>query len=223
MDTPNASGRRARAADADALCLVHPAYEWQYAPLFQVLLAEFRRIGVRLTVRTGMFLDHRTEDIDLYFGRWSGNYPDPDAFMYGALHSDGGAYAEFTPYGALDAVAVRARSEADPSVRRALYVDLERMIREEAALLPLFYDRRTCFAGTRVRGSTTPSAPRRGSSTTPRCGSKSRPHPSPSPLRPPRRARPQAPHHALQECRLTRASLAAWVTFPLVRWRSART
>jgi ABC-type transport system substrate-binding protein len=152
VDTPNASGTRARTADVDALCLVHPAYEWQYAPLLQVLLAEFRRVGVRLTVRTGMFLDHRTEAIDLYFGRWSGNYPDPDAFMYGALHSDGGAYAEFTSYGVLDAVALRARSEVDPSVRRALYVDLERMIREEAVLVPLFYDRRTCFAGARVRG-----------------------------------------------------------------------
>jgi peptide/nickel transport system substrate-binding protein len=144
--------RGARVAGVSAVCLVHPAYEAQYAPLLQALLAELRRLGLRIEVRTGMFLDHRNEELDMYLGRWSGNYPDPDAFMYGALHSDGGAYAELSANPRVDALSARARAEGDPGVRRALYADLERLVRDEAVLVPLFYDRRSCFAAPRVRG-----------------------------------------------------------------------
>jgi ABC-type transport system substrate-binding protein len=144
--------RSGKVRELDLVCFVHPAFETQYAPAAQALYAELKSLGIRLHLRGGMFVDHRNEEMDLYLGRWSGNYPDPDAFTHGALHTRGGAYAELVAHEGIDALSERARAESDPAARRALYVDIERMVRDEAILLPLFYNKRSCFAGAHVRG-----------------------------------------------------------------------
>jgi len=42
--------------------------------------------------------------------------------------------------------------ERDPAARRALYRDIEHVLRDEAILVPLFYDKRSCFGAKALRG-----------------------------------------------------------------------
>jgi peptide/nickel transport system substrate-binding protein/oligopeptide transport system substrate-binding protein len=139
--------------DVEAMCLVHPAFDAQYPAAAGVLLAELRRLGVHLRVQTGLLSAFRDrETVDLYLGRWAGDYPDPDTFVSGALHSQSGAFAALCGHPLVDELGDAARAETDPRTRRAMYRDVERALRDEAVLVPLFYDKSHYFQHPGLRG-----------------------------------------------------------------------
>jgi ABC-type oligopeptide transport system substrate-binding subunit len=152
LESERARGSQCKVCDIDVSCLVHPIFEAQYAPAARILFAELRRLGVRLKLRTGLFNDQRKAECDLYFGRWNGDYPDPDTFIQGVLHSQAGAFAEICGLPVLDAMSERARAESDPRTRHALYREIERKIRDDAWLVPLFHDKHYYLGASNLRG-----------------------------------------------------------------------
>jgi ABC-type oligopeptide transport system substrate-binding subunit len=137
--------------DVEATCLVHPSFEAQYAAAGGALLAELRRLGVRLKLRAGIFPEQKS-GLDLYAGRWTADYPDADTFAHGVLHTEMGAYGAMCGHAAVDALSERARAEGDPAARHALHRDVERAIREQVLLLPLFHDEHCFVCAPGVRG-----------------------------------------------------------------------
>jgi ABC-type transport system substrate-binding protein len=147
---PPAPGRDGL-CEVDATCLVHPVFDAQYQAAAGMLLAELRRLGVHLRVQTGL-LSTCQDDVDLYLGRWAGDYPDPDTFVHGALHSQAGAFGELCGHPLVDGLGDAARAETEPRSRRAIYRDVERALRDEAVLVPLFYDKSYTFEHPNLRG-----------------------------------------------------------------------
>jgi ABC-type transport system substrate-binding protein len=88
----------------------------------------------------------------LYVGRGIADYPDPDTFAHGILHSKEGTVGRFCGSPELDALIERARTEIDLSVRHGLYRELEDRVARNALLLPLFHEQVYRFARPEVEG-----------------------------------------------------------------------
>ena len=97
-------------------------------------------------------LKTQTAGADMYIGRWRGDYPDPDTFAHGTLHSTLGAFGRLCGSPDLDERMDKARNETDPLVRDAIYRDIEAILYERSLLVPLFHDRLSIFARPEVRG-----------------------------------------------------------------------
>ncbi len=91
---------------------------------------------------------------DLVVGRWNGDYPDADTFVTGAAHSSEGMFGRICGTPEIDRLAERGRAESDPSIRHALYRQVEEILAKEALLLPLFHEQVYRFARPEVEGLT---------------------------------------------------------------------
>jgi peptide/nickel transport system substrate-binding protein len=113
-----------------------------------VLQDQWRRVGVELELRSYEFATFYSDitrgNFQLYLLRWVGANNDPDIFEY-VFHS-----RKMPPDGAnrghyrnpqLDALIDRARVEPDRERRRALYLEIQRLVAEDLPYLHLwFYD-----------------------------------------------------------------------------------
>jgi ABC-type transport system substrate-binding protein len=138
---------------------VHPVFFGEFSNFYRELADAFREVGYRIRPanRTmAEYLKHSdVGDVDLDIGRWTADYPDSDTFLFGALHSDSGAFRNIVASPEIDRLAEQARVETDPRVRHSLYREAEEVIAREALLLPLFHDQVYCFARPEVAGLTT--------------------------------------------------------------------
>jgi ABC-type transport system substrate-binding protein len=71
---------------------------------------------------------------------WGADYPDPAAFLDMLFRSDGSD--NYTGYSnpAFDAILAMARRESDINRRAALYSDAQKLLIEDAAVIPLYHD-----------------------------------------------------------------------------------
>ena len=111
-----------------------------------VMQQQLREVGIVLDIRSfeaATFLsDVIHGSFQMYGLRWIGGNEDPDIFEY-AFHS-----SKFPPNGAnrgfysnpkLDALIDRARREVDPSVRKPLYAEVQRILANDLPYIDLWY------------------------------------------------------------------------------------
>ncbi len=143
----------------DLVTSVHPVFFGEFARFFQGLVEAFQEIGYRLRPANRTMAEYmklsEAGDADIEVGRWTGDYPDTDTFMYGCLHSSAGAFRNYLSSPELDRLADQGRREADPRVRHSIYRQTEELLARDALILPLFHDQVYCFARPEVHGLTT--------------------------------------------------------------------
>jgi peptide/nickel transport system substrate-binding protein len=111
-----------------------------------VMQQQLREVGIVLDIRSfefaTFFADVTHGVFQLYSLRWVGGNEDPDIFEY-AFHS-----AKFPPNGAnrgyysnpqVDALIDQARREVDPSVRKPIYAEVQRILAEQLPYIDLWY------------------------------------------------------------------------------------
>jgi len=111
-----------------------------------VMQQQLREVGIALDIRSfefaTFFADVTHGAFQLYGLRWIGGNEDPDIFEY-AFHS-----AKFPPNGAnrgyysnpkIDALIDQARKEVDPSVRKQIYSQVQRILAEDLPYIDLWY------------------------------------------------------------------------------------
>jgi peptide/nickel transport system substrate-binding protein len=111
-----------------------------------VMQQQLREVGIALDIRSfefaTFFSDVTHGAFQMHGLRWIGGNEDPDIFEY-AFHS-----AKFPPNGAnrgfysnpkIDALIDKARREIDPSVRKALYAEVQRTLAEDLPYIDLWY------------------------------------------------------------------------------------
>lgn len=83
---------------------------------------------------------------------WCADYPDPENFLDLIFHSKGGFNVSGYSNPELDALLDQARSEQDPAARLLLYHQVEVLLLEDFAVLPLDYSQRYALVDPRVQG-----------------------------------------------------------------------
>jgi len=123
-----------------------------------VMQQQLRDVGIALDIRSFEFATFFTDVthgvFQIYGLRWIGANEDPDIFEY-AFHS-----AKFPPNGAnrsyysnpkLDALIDQARREVDPSVRKPIYAEVQRILANDLPYIDLWYLDNVLVHNKRVR------------------------------------------------------------------------
>jgi len=119
-------------------------------PLYEqiaVLSRDFTRTGLLVASGGGPGAMEATHlgaalagEPDVLCYRWLADYPDPDSFATGLLHSRTGLLAGMLGDPALDRLCERGRRELDPALRHATYRELEEVLAREALIVPLLHE-----------------------------------------------------------------------------------
>jgi peptide/nickel transport system substrate-binding protein len=129
--------------------------------LAAVLQQQMRTVGIELTLRSAEFgtfyADITKGAFQMYILRWIGSNEDPDIFRYAY------ATASFPPKGGnrgrysnpqVDALIEKATGETDEGLRRADYVEIQRIVAEDLPVIPLWYPNNEIVHGLRLHGVT---------------------------------------------------------------------
>ncbi|RMH21962.1 MAG: hypothetical protein D6696_04455 [Acidobacteria bacterium] len=137
------------AGELRVAALVDPAYAGSYTELWTTICGRLEQSGIAVEPRFG---SHPQGDVDLAFVRWVAAYPDPDSFAQGLLHSEEGLLGELCGSPELDRLIARGREEEDPSLRHALYREMEELVARELLLIPLFHEQTYRFCQPTLHG-----------------------------------------------------------------------
>jgi ABC-type transport system substrate-binding protein len=155
----HAGAAPARPVPADPIELsasVHPVFFGEYSAFYSELVRGFRELGVVIRPVNKTTPEYmaavRGTRTDITVGRWNGDYPDADTFVTGAVHSSEGMLGRFCGTPEIDRLAERGRAESDPSIRHALYRQVEDILARDALLIPLFHEQVYRFARPEVEG-----------------------------------------------------------------------
>lgn len=143
---------------------VHPILRDRYASLLTALFSLWAELGVEVTVVTSdmaAYLEsfQHAEGIDLFIGRWSPDYDDPDNFTHYLFHSRAGILRAYFSSAETDRILEEARAESRARTRETLYRKFENLLYEAGAMVPLFHDIDYRIAGPKVRGLKLRSTP----------------------------------------------------------------
>ena len=134
---------------------LHPLLFGEYRALYSGIVETLEKQGIALrAVNTDMagYLSLQIQgDTDLMIGRWNADYLDSDGFTY-QVHSREGRFGAFLGAPELDRLVERGRAESDPSIRHAVYRQLEEFLAREALLIPLFHEQVYRFARPEIEG-----------------------------------------------------------------------
>jgi peptide/nickel transport system substrate-binding protein len=127
--------------------------------LAAVLQQQLRDAGIRLEIRSaefGTFYSDVTRGaFQLYALRWIGSNEDPDIFRYayasGSFPPKGGNRGRYTN-ARLDGLLASAAGETDQTVRKADYVEVQRVLAEDLPSIPLWYPNNEVIHTRRVMG-----------------------------------------------------------------------
>ena len=154
--------REEKPADVEALrglrlrMAVNPAYRVLYGGFWAALQRRFRAMGLEIDEVGGSAAEiiEKTVrgEVDLVAQRWIADYPDPDSFVMGLLHSRDGVLSRLCGSDDLDGLLETARREADPTLRHTLYQEVEEILQGGQFLLPLFHEQTYRFAHPGVEG-----------------------------------------------------------------------
>jgi peptide/nickel transport system substrate-binding protein/oligopeptide transport system substrate-binding protein len=149
------AGPEAPPPSIELTAAVHPLYFGRYAALYRDLEAALGQQGVTIRNVTGTMDEWREATnkgtVDFVVGRWGADYPDADSMVY-VLHSEGGYLGRVCGTVEIDRLVERARAEAAPAARHALYREVEEIIAREALLIPIFHEQAYRFARPEVEG-----------------------------------------------------------------------
>jgi oligopeptide transport system substrate-binding protein len=124
----------------DVELLTWPQYHWE--SLMEDLQVRWREnLGIEVTweAESPYRLTNRleTEPPHMFFGGWAADYPDPDNFLRVGFSQ----YMSGWRNEAYDSLVEDARQVMDQSERMRLYQQADRVLMEDAAVLPIFYSR----------------------------------------------------------------------------------
>ena len=116
------------------------------ARLWQFVKSNLEETGFRIKLKSlewGSFLNAvRKGECDLFRGSWVADYPDAHNFMYVLFNSGNfGAAGNYSRYSnpEYDRISERAKVAVNDSVRIALYLKLQDIIKRDVPVCPLFY------------------------------------------------------------------------------------
>lgn len=135
--------------------LINSIFQTSYSGFARDLLAALEENGITVRVLDRELERRVKQDLpvaDIFLSRWIADYPDSNNFTYDVFHSRHGQYGNYCGSPEIDALVERARTELDSSVRHQIYAEANRIITEEARLLPLFHEQAYGFAGPKVEG-----------------------------------------------------------------------
>jgi ABC-type transport system substrate-binding protein len=135
------------ALDLAVTCGVSRSFQGQYRAFAEALVAELARIGVRVTLAPSRSLDPHH---DLTLIGWIADYPDPDGFAW--MLTSAGRAADYCDLAEIDALVEQGRASPSTAERRAIYQEIERVIADQALLVPLFHQTTWVFSRPEVRG-----------------------------------------------------------------------
>ena len=112
----------------------------------QALIDMWRRnLGVEVTVRQlepeAYFYRIKEEKNEMFTSGWVADYPDPQNFLDILFHSGSSANDSEYSNTAIDITLGRAAVEQDVNTRMRMYQDIEQMLVDDAACLPLWFGR----------------------------------------------------------------------------------
>ena len=141
--------------EVDLRAWVNPAFSDQYAPFWEGLYDTLKGTGLRFGKTTSSLAEMvpliEGGSVDLVVSRWLADYPDADSFV-GALHSREGLFGPLIGNDELDALIEKGRAETDPALRHTIYREVERTLRREALVIPLFHEQVYRFQRPEVEG-----------------------------------------------------------------------
>ena len=153
--TGGPTGSETLAGGIEATAAIHPVVAGPYTSLASELTSIFAAEGVTVTPVTPTMTEylgaHARATADLYIGRWNADYPDADTFA-SIFQSDTGFLGRVCGSPEMDRLIARARTESIPSVRHALYRELEETLAREAVILPLFHEQAYRFGRPEIEG-----------------------------------------------------------------------
>ncbi len=136
--------------------VTNAVFTGRYVDLTTELLDSMRRLGARVSLEMvepdELYHAQSTGSVDMIINAWVADYPDADSFARGLLHSEDGVLGKMLGFKELDAIIERGRSETEPSVRHAIYRQMEEYLAREALLLPLFHPRNFRIARPELEG-----------------------------------------------------------------------
>lgn len=116
-----------------------------YADLANYVANQLQDAGIRIqveVVQKSLLLEQTAKSQALFFrASWIADYPDAESYL-AMFYSRNPAPPNYTRYSnpAFDKLYERALEESNDSLRYAMYQDMDNMVMEDAAVVPLFYD-----------------------------------------------------------------------------------
>ena len=127
----------------------------------QAIQAELREAGIELSLRSaefGTFYSDITRGaFQMYLLRWIGSNQDPDIFHYAyatEMAPPKGANRGRYSNARVDALLAQAAAEPDQGKRRALYLEVQRILADELPSIPLWYPDNVVVHSPRLTGVT---------------------------------------------------------------------
>lgn len=155
--TTKTGARRVSEVQQEVSCLMRAAFSGGVFAGFRAALFEaLAQLGLRARVarhgREAWDRARASAADHMFLLAWSADYPDPDSFTHGLLHTRQGWVGAFCGVPQIDRLLERGRSETDPDVRRDIYREVEDMVARRALAVPLFHPKARRFARPNVAG-----------------------------------------------------------------------
>lgn len=128
-----------------------------YADMASFIARELEEIGVRLkveVVQKSLLLEQTAKSQALFFrASWLADYPDAENYL-SVFYSHNPAPPNYTRYNnpAYDRLYEQCLTEENDSVKTALYQEMDKMIIEDAPVVPLWYDEVIRLVSPSVKG-----------------------------------------------------------------------
>ncbi len=128
-----------------------------YQDLITNIANELNNIGITVKIENtpAAFLREamRKNEVGVFRASWIGDYPDAENYL-ALFYSKYGAPPNYTYYKnpQYDKLYEAAMKETDPQKAKALYHQMEKIVIEDAPVIPLFYDEITRFTQKNVSG-----------------------------------------------------------------------
>lgn len=138
------------AGTTEIVVMTGSVYDGPYSSLAEEFFQTIQEKGFRIKReprKADQFdMNKAASEVDLVITRWFGDYPDPDTFFHGLLHSKEGLHGALSGTPEMDRLIERGRTETRPQVRHTIYQEAEQLIGQRAILLPLFHEQTYRFA-----------------------------------------------------------------------------
>ena len=121
----------------------------------QVLKEQWAAVGIPVELREmeyASLLKAMDNNEIVYFHRWGADYPDPQNYLSLLLTTTGAENHTGYSNPAYDKLCATADVELDPKKRLALYAQAQRMVVDDAAWIPIYYQRDMELIKTHVTG-----------------------------------------------------------------------
>ncbi|WP_298735224.1 ABC transporter substrate-binding protein [uncultured Chitinophaga sp.] len=128
-----------------------------YADLANYIANQLQEIGLRIqveVVQKSLLLEQTAKSAAVFFrGTWIADYPDAESYL-AFFYGKNPAPPNYTRYQnpVYDRLYEKALRETDDSLRYALYREMDRIIVEDAPVVPVFYDEAIHFLQPNVKG-----------------------------------------------------------------------